>query len=109
MSELVVSAADTATQLRPQASIKRAATAVTAFVGRALKGPVNQPIAIGSFNDYQRVFGGLWQPSPLSYALEHYFQNGGHDAIVVRVCNGGHAPTLRLPAGPALVREAAPG
>jgi hypothetical protein len=101
VAELVFSAADSAQQLRPQVSIKRAATAVTAFVGRALKGPVNQPIAIGSFNDYQRVFGGLWQPAPLSYALEQYFQNGGHDAIVVRVCNGGHAPTLRLPAGPA--------
>ena len=99
MAELVFSAADSAQQLRPQASIKRAATAVTAFVGRTLKGPVNQPIAIGSFDDYQRVFGGLWQPSMLSYALEQYFQNGGGDALVVRVCNGGHAPTLRLPAG----------
>jgi phage tail sheath protein FI len=99
LSELVVSAADTARQLRPQASIKRAATAVTAFVGRALKGPVNRPIGLASFNDYQRVFGGLWQPSTLSYAVEQYFQNGGREAIVVRVCNGGRAPTLTLPAG----------
>jgi hypothetical protein len=99
LSELVVSAADTATQLRPQASIKRAATAVTAFVGRALKGPVNRPIGVASFNDYQRVFGGLWQPSTLSYAVEQYFQNGGREAIVVRICNGGRAPTLTLPAG----------
>ena len=63
MAELVFSAADTAQLLRPQASIKRAATAVTAFIGRALKGPVSQPVAISSFNDYQRVFGGLWQHS----------------------------------------------
>jgi uncharacterized protein len=101
VAELVFSAANSAHELRPQASIKRTATAVTAFVGRALKGPVNQPIAISSFNDYQRIFGGLWQPSVLSYALEQYFQNGGRDAIVVRVCNGGYAPTLRLPAGAA--------
>ena len=85
--------------MRPQVSIQAAVTAVTAFIGRTLKGPVNQPIAIGNFNDYQRVFGGLWQHSMLSYALEQYFQNGGRDAIVVRVCNGGHAPTLRLAAG----------
>src|ERR1700688_2841182 len=98
VAELVFSAADSAPQLRPQASIKRAATAVTAFVGRTLKGPVNQPIAIGSFDDYQRVFGGLWQPSMLSYALEQYFQNGGPGAIVVRVCNGCYCPTLRLAA-----------
>jgi len=101
LAELVFSAAETAQQLRPQASIKRAATAVTAFIGRALKGPVNLPVAISSFNDYQRVFGGLWQHSTLSYALEQYFQNGGREAIVVRVCNGGHAPTLRLLAGAA--------
>jgi uncharacterized protein len=101
VAELVFSAADSAQPLRPQVSIRRAATAVTAFVGRTLKGPVNQPIAIASFNDYQRVFGGLWQPSMLSYAVEQYFQNGGREAIVVRVCNGGYAPTLRLPAGPA--------
>jgi uncharacterized protein len=101
LSELLVSIADTARPLRPQVSIERAATAVTAFVGRALKGPVNRPIRLASFNDYQREFGGLWQPSTLSYAVEQYFQNGGREAIVVRVCNGGRAPTLTLPAGAA--------
>ncbi len=74
MAELGFIAADSAQELRPPASIKRVATAVTAFVGRTLKGPVNQPISIASFNDYQRVFGGLWQPSPLSYAVEQYFR-----------------------------------
>jgi len=45
------------------------------------------------------VFGGLWQPSPLSYALEHFFEQGGLEAIVVRVINGGAAPTLSLACG----------
>jgi uncharacterized protein len=99
VAELLVSAADTVKLTRPQATIRRAPTAITAFVGRALKGPVNHPISIGSFNDYQRVFGGLWQPSTLSYAIEQYFENGGRAAIVVRVCNGGRAPSIRLPAG----------
>ncbi len=99
MAESVVSSADTVRLIRPQAAIARAPTAVTAFVGRALKGPVNQPIAIASFDDYQRIFGGLWQPSMLSYAIEQYFENGGRECVVVRVCNGGRAPTLRLPAG----------
>jgi uncharacterized protein len=99
VAELLVSAADTVRLIRPQATIRRAPTATTAFVGRALKGPVNFPISIGSFNDYQRVFGGLWQPSTLSYAIEQYFENGGRAAIVVRVCNGGRAPTIRLPSG----------
>jgi len=99
VADLLVSAADTVKLTRPQATIRRAPTAITAFVGRALKGPVNHPISIGSFNDYQRVFGGLWQPSTLSYAIEHYFENGGRAAIVVRVCNSGRAPTIRVPAG----------
>lgn len=99
MAELVVSGADTVKLIRPQAQIARASAAITAFVGRTLKGPVNQPIAINSFDDYQRTFGGLWQPSMLSYAIEQYFDSGGRECVVVRVCNGGRAPTLRLPAG----------
>ncbi len=46
MPELVVSEVDTETLIRPQPAIERAATAVTAFIGRALKGPVDQPIAV---------------------------------------------------------------
>jgi phage tail sheath protein FI len=79
--------------------IARAPSAVTAFVGRALKGPVNEPVAIGSFGEFQQIFGGLWQPSTLSYAVEQYFESGGRSAIIVRVVNGGRAPSLSLPAG----------
>lgn len=71
--------------------------AVAAFVGRALRGPVNRPVRIQSFAQFQAVFGGLWQPSMLSYALEQFFDNGGESAVVVRVINGGRAPTLSLP------------
>jgi phage tail sheath protein FI len=106
VAEQVVSPADTVKLIRPQAQIGRAPTAVTAFVGRALKGPVNQPVALASFEDYQRIFGGLWQPSTLSYAIEQYFENGGRECIVVRVCNAGRAPSLRLPAGAGFLRLA---
>jgi hypothetical protein len=99
VADLLVSAVDTVRLTRPQGTLRRGATATTAFVGRTLKGPVNRPVSLGSFNDYQRVFGGLWQPSTVSYALEQFFENGGRTAIVVRVCNGGRAPTIRLPAG----------
>ena len=99
MPELVVSDIDTERLIRPQPAIERAATAVTAFVGRALKGPVDRPVTLTSFDDYQRVFGGLWQPSTLSYAVEQYFENGGRSCIVVRVCNSGRAPTLTLRCG----------
>jgi phage tail sheath protein FI len=92
-------------------SIAEAATAVTAFVGRCLRGPVNRPVRIAGFNEFQRIFGGLWQPSTLSYAVEQFFENGGRAAIIVRVTNGARCCTLSLPAAKeALVLEAlAPG
>jgi Bacteriophage tail sheath protein len=77
--------------------IARAATNIAAFIGRALKGPVNEPVPIRSFADYTRVFGGLWQPSTLSYAVEQFFENGGRCAVIVRVANGARPPTLTLP------------
>lgn len=81
--------------------IARLPTAVTVFIGRTLRGPANQPVAVQSFGDFQQTFGGLWQPAPLTYAIEQFFENGGRQAIVVRVTNGGCAPTLTLPAGQA--------
>jgi hypothetical protein len=77
--------------------IARAATNIAAFVGRALKGPVNEPVPVRSFADYTRVFGGLWQPSTLSYAVEQFFENGGRCAIIVRVVNGARPPSITLP------------
>jgi phage tail sheath protein FI len=77
--------------------IARAATSIAAFVGRALKGPVNEPVPVRSFNDYSRMFGGLWQPSTMSYAVEQFFENGGRCAIIVRVVNGARPPTITLP------------
>ena len=79
--------------------IARAATNIAAFVGRTLKGPVNEPVTVRSFADYTRVFGGLWQPSTLSYAVEQFFENGGRCAVIVRVVNGARPPTLTLPTG----------
>jgi phage tail sheath protein FI len=61
------------------------ATSITAFIGAARKGPTNQPIRIQSFSDFERQFGELWVQSPLSYAVQHFFQNGGTDAIIIRV------------------------
>lgn len=80
-------------------SIARLHTARTAFVGRALRGPLNRPVLVESFAEFQHTFGGLWQPSRLSYAVEHFFENGGSEAVIVRVVNGARAATLALRAG----------
>ena len=65
-------------------SIARAPTGITAFVGRTLRGPLNRPVVLHGFAEFERVFGGLWQPSTLSYAVEQYFEAGGSTAVVVR-------------------------
>jgi len=94
--ELVASSANTIRLFRQEAHIARLPAAVTAFVGRALKGPIHTPVPIGSFADFQRIFGGLWQPSMLSYAVEQFFEHGGRQAIIVRVTNSGRPPTIDL-------------
>ena len=81
------------------ARIESSSRGVVAFVGRCRKGPINEPIAIHSLADYQRVFGGLWEHSTLSFALEQFFEQGGTRALVVRVVSEGRAPTIDLPAG----------
>jgi uncharacterized protein len=83
----------------PDQSISRTYTARTAFVGRTLRGPVNRPVFINSFAEFQHVFGGLWQPSLLGYAVEQFFDNGGREALIVRVVNGARSATLTLKAG----------
>jgi hypothetical protein len=88
----------------PGQAIARLGTARTAFVGRTLRGPVDRPVFIASFTEFQHVFGGLWQPSPLGYAVEHFFDNGGREALIVRVVNGARPATLALNAGAASLR-----
>jgi hypothetical protein len=80
-------------------SIARTGAHATAFVGRTLRGPVNRAVTVRSFTDFQQLFGGLWQPSPLSYAVEHFFEQGGRQAVIVRVVNGAHLATLTLKCG----------
>lgn len=60
-------------------------TSTTAFLGRAKKGPTNRPVVIHSYGDYERIYGGLWYLSTMSYAVQQFFQNGGTDAVIVRL------------------------
>jgi phage tail sheath protein FI len=67
------------------------ATSITAFIGRASRGPVGDPTCIQRFTDFEREFGGLSIDSTMSYAVQQYFLNGGTDAIIVRVVHSGDA------------------
>ena len=98
-------------QSGPDLAITRLGTSRTAFVGRTLRGPVNRPLLIKSFTEFQQMFGGLWQPSPLGYAVEQFFDHGGREALIVRVVNGARAASLTLSSGAAALhlRAVRPG
>src|SRR4029453_12731061 len=78
-------------------TITGVATSITAFIGLARRGPVNQPVSISSFSDFERRFGGLWSESMLSYAVRDFYLNGGSQALIIRVHNGATLATLALP------------
>lgn len=68
-------------------TIAGTATSITAFVGRASRGPDDEPVTINSFGDFERIFGGLSSDSTLGYAVRDFYLNGGSQAIVVRLYN----------------------
>jgi phage tail sheath protein FI len=74
----------------PVRTIIGASTSIAAFVGRTRQGPTDEPVVINSWADFERNFGGLWENSPLSVAVGDFFQNGGGQAVIVRV----FAPTV---------------
>jgi phage tail sheath protein FI len=68
-------------------SISGVDTSITTFIGRAKQGPVDDPIVINSFADFERQFGVLDAACPLSYAVRDFFLGGGKQAVIVRLCH----------------------
>ncbi len=68
-------------------TITGVATSITAFVGFAPRGPVNDPTLVQSFSEFTRVFGGLSAQSTMSYAVNQFFLNGGRDALILRTAH----------------------
>jgi uncharacterized protein len=66
-------------------TITGVATSITAFIGRAARGPDNEPVIVNNYGDFERTFGGLGVNYPMSYAVRDFFLNGGGQAIVVRL------------------------
>ena len=78
-----------------------------AFVGRALRGPINEPVLVHCFGDFRRRFGDVWSRSSLGPAVQQYFEHGGKNLYIVRVANNARAAMICLPAsGTALVLRA---
>jgi len=94
-------------------TITGVATSIAAFVGYTRKGVPDKAVAITSFADFERGYGGLDRDSPVSYAVRQFFLNGGTQTWVVRVA-AGHATaawTLQdgVPADVLDVAAASPG
>ena len=78
-------------------TITGVATSITAFIGRAARGQVDEATTINSFGDYERNFGGLSLLSTMSFAVRDFYLNGGSQAVIVRVINGGSTARATLP------------
>ena len=63
------------------------ATSKTAFVGASQRGPSNDPLEVNNFGEYEKNFGPIQASSLMGYAVRQFFQNGGTEAIIVRVAN----------------------
>ncbi|MFF4346181.1 phage tail sheath family protein [Streptomyces sp. NPDC001530] len=87
------------------------ATSITAFLGRALRGPVNKPVILGSFSEFEREFGGLWAGNSLGYSVRDFFLNGGGQAVVVRIhrAKSGSDGRARLVVGGLKLAAKSPG
>ncbi len=92
-------------------TITGVATSITAFIGATLWGELNDPIRVQSFAEFERKCGGLWRDSPLTYAVYQFFQNGGADALIVRVAKGAKIATAAAGTAPAILtlKAASPG
>lgn len=66
-------------------TITGVATSITAFIGRAYRGPTNEPVMINNFGDFERIFGGLREDYLMSYAVRDFYLNGGSQALILRI------------------------
>ena len=88
----------TVTEIAPMdQAIRIRAHTLPAFIGRALRGPLDTPVLLDSFAAYTRRFGGVWNRSSLSHAVEQFFSHGGSKLYVVRVASNALGAGLELP------------
>src|SRR5215471_16054355 len=73
---------ETASGIHP---IEGVSTSTAAFVGPARSGATDTPVHVQSLVAFKRLFGGRSRKSILEHAVRHFFENGGSDALIVRV------------------------
>lgn len=77
-------------------TITGVSTSIAAFLGRATKGPIDSPVRLLSFADYERAFGEPHAQSDLADSVRLFFANGGTDCYVVRLAPGATPAVIEL-------------
>jgi phage tail sheath protein FI len=84
---------------RPIAAVP---TAIGAFVGPVPRGPTDAK-HLTSWDDFERLYGGIAPDNPLSTAVYYFFLNGGGETKVVRtIGKDAVSATIQLKGGPKL-------
>jgi phage tail sheath protein FI len=76
-------------------TITGASTSNTAFADIFERGPIDTPVEVTSWDDFEREFGGLSSDSEASYAIQQYYLNKGQIAWVIRI-GAGNPQTAQL-------------
>lgn len=71
-------------EVDPVPSVQGVETTVAAFIGTAPQGPLDTPVRVASFREFERSFGCLAPDHELAWAVWQFFRNSGTDALVVR-------------------------
>ncbi len=69
------------------ATISPLRTDIAGFIGIARRGPVNVPVPIESWRQFQAYFGSFTSAGYLAYAVRGFFENNGRRCRVVRVAS----------------------
>lgn len=77
-------------------TITGVATSIALFIGMAQRGPVNEPVQILNFSDYQRTFSADVSQGEMTDQVRQFFLNGGRRAYVVRIAQGATQSSLEL-------------
>lgn len=75
---------------REAAALRPERLDIAGFVGVALRGPVDEPVRVERWSEYERIFGGFEAPPGgprrmLPHAVATFFRQGGRVAYVVRI------------------------
>lgn len=94
-------------------------TSIACFIGYTERGPMTTPTLIGSWDDYERSFGGLRRETtlvpgaaaplgdPMGHAVSAIFLNGGSRAYIVRLATEAGPATAEIDDGTVLLTATA--